>query len=274
MPTAPDLTAVTALVREVAEQVHLPLFGLAIEHEEKSPGELVSRVDRQAELLLTDGLRQIAPTIPVVGEEAAAEDVRLLGLLHSAEAVWLVDPLDGTAQFLAASPDHAIMVALVVHGETVAAVVHQPQHGRTYSAELGAGTWRDGHRLQRASADPGNLGGLRGAVLRRFMDEASLAVVDCHEPDFGDLTPNSTCAGVEYPRLVEGEADFLLFWRTLPWDHAPGALLLAEAGGAALRLDGRAYRPADNESGLLAAADRRTAEAVLSGLGLYRGGSR
>jgi 3'-phosphoadenosine 5'-phosphosulfate (PAPS) 3'-phosphatase len=116
MTTAPDFAAVAALVRDVAEQVHLPLFGLAIEHEEKSPGELVSRVDREAELLLTDGLRQIAPTIPVVGEEAAAHDAELLGLLQSAEAVWLVDPLDGTAQFLAASPDHAIMVALVVRG--------------------------------------------------------------------------------------------------------------------------------------------------------------
>jgi 3'-phosphoadenosine 5'-phosphosulfate (PAPS) 3'-phosphatase len=67
--------------------------------------------------------------------------------------------------------------------------------------------------------------------------------IDANAPKFGDLTPATTYAGVEYPRIVEGEADFLLFWRTLAWDHAPGALLLTEAGGVTVRPDGRAYRP-------------------------------
>lgn len=270
MTGSPDIAAVGVLVREVAGQVHVPLFGLAVEQEEKSPGELVSRVDREAELLLVDGLRALAPSIPVIGEEAAFSDPRLLGLLRTSEAVWLVDPLDGTAQFLAGSPDHAIMVALVVRGRTVAAVVHQPQHDRIYVAELGAGTWRDGVRVQRAPAPDGDLGSLRGAVLRRYLDDHARAAVDTNAWRFRDLTPHSTCAGVEYPRLLEGEADFLLFWRTLPWDHAPGALLLSEAGGAALRPDRSDYQPDDDAYGLLAAADRLTATAVLSGLGLSR----
>lgn len=271
MTSLPDMVAVGLLVREVAEQVHVPLFGLAVEREEKSPGELVSRVDQDAELLLVDGLRGLAPSIPVIGEEAASCDPRLLELLRSREAVWLVDPLDGTAQFLAGSPDHAIMIALVVRGRTVAAVVHQPQHDRTYVAERGAGTWRDGARVQRAPAPDGDLVRLRGAVLRRFLDVDARAAVASNAGRFGDLTPHSTCAGVEYPRLLEGEADFLLFWRTLPWDHAPGALLLSEAGGVALRPDCSDYRPDDDTQGLLAAADRRTAAAVLAGLGLSHG---
>ncbi len=263
-----DVSAVGVLVRAVAEQVHLPLFGLAVEHEEKSPGELVSRVDREAELLLIEGLQALAPGVPVIGEEAASGEPRLLELLRSREAVWLVDPLDGTGQFLAGSPNHAVMVGLVVGGRTVAAVVHQPQHGCTYIAEQGAGTWRDGVRVQRAPPPDGELAQLRGAVFRRFLDEDAVASVDRNAFRFGDLTPHSLCAGVEYPRLVEGETDFLLFWRTLPWDHAPGALLLSEAGGVAVRPDGSDYRPDDYERGLLAAPDRGTAAAVLAGLGL------
>jgi len=263
-----DLDAVTGLVRHVAAEVHLPLFRQAVDREEKSPGELVSRVDREAERLLIDGLAELAPGVPVVGEEAASADPSLLAVLRGGRAVWLVDPLDGTAQFLDGSADHAIMLALVQAGSPVAAVVHQPQHRRTYTAELGGGTWRDGVRLQTRAADPRDLPGLRGGVLRRFLDEPARRAVAEHEDRFGDLTPATTCAGVEYPRIAEGDADFLLFWRTLPWDHAPGALLLREAGGIAVRPDGTPYRADDDRAGLLAAADPATADAVLRGLGI------
>ncbi|MCU1692364.1 MAG: Fructose,6-bisphosphatase [Frankiales bacterium] len=263
-----DLDAVGDLVRQVAAEVHLPLFRQGVAGEEKSPGELVSQVDREAERLLVAGLQAITPGLPVVGEEAASEDPRLLKALQGGRPVWLVDPLDGTAQFLAGSPDHAVMLALVQAGQTVFALVHQPQHGRTYTAERGCGAWRDGVRLRREAADPRGLAQLRGGVLRRFLDPAARRAVEDNAHRFGDLTPGSTCAGIEYPRLLEGQADFLLFWRTLPWDHAPGALLLSEAGGAAVRPEGSAYRPDDDRSGLLAAADPATAQAVLEGLGL------
>ncbi|SOC50379.1 fructose-1,6-bisphosphatase [Blastococcus aggregatus] len=256
------------MVRDVAARVHVPAFGQGVAGEEKSPGEFVSRVDREAEPLLTDGLAELTPGFPVVGEEAVSADPSLLGALRGDRPVWLVDPLDGTTQFLAGSPDHAIMLALVDRGQTVAAVVHQPQHGRTYTAELGGGTWRDGVRLHREPADPGDLAALRGAVLRRFLSPDARRAIEANEHRFGDLAPQTTCAGVEYPRIVEAQADFVLFWRTLAWDHAPGALLLTEAGGVAVRPDGSTYRPDDDRSGLLAAADGGTAQAVLAGLGL------
>lgn len=159
------------------------------------------------------------------------------------------------------------MLALVSGGAVVAAIIHQPQHQRTYTAELGSGSWRNGIRLQ-TTPRAGTTAELRGAVLRRFLDEPARRAVADNQALFGDLTPATTCAGVEYPRIIEGESDFLLFWRTLAWDHAPGALLLREAGGAAVRPDGSDYRPDDERSGLLAAADPITAVRVLRGLGL------
>lgn len=263
-----DLDRVADLAREVAERVHVPLFRSGVQSEEKSPGELVSRVDREAEELLLEGLWDLAPGMPVVGEEGASVDGSILLALAGDQPVWLVDPLDGTTQFLDGSPDHAIMLALVQAGRTINAVVHQPQHRRTYTAELGSGTWRDGTRLQRDAAAADDLADLRGGVLRRFLDDQTRQDVDSNASRFSDLTPATTCAGVEYPRIVEGEADFLLFWRTLPWDHAPGALLLTEAGGVAVRPDGSSYRCDDERVGLLAAADASTAQAVLRGLGI------
>lgn len=69
--------------------------------------------------------------------------------------------------------------------------------------------------------------------------------------------PGRHAAGIEYPDIAEGALDFILYWRTLPWDHAPGSLLVAEAGGVSARLDGSPYRPEapGGEDGLLVAAD-------------------
>ena len=154
-------------------------------------------------------------------------------------------------------------------GRVLSAVVYQPQHKRTCTAELGCGAWRDGVRLRREPA-ASDLPRLCGGVLRRFLDDQTRQAVEANAPPFGsDLTPATTCAGVEYPRIIEGYADFLLFWRTLDWDHAPGALLLTEAGGAIIRPDGSPYLCNDDRMGLLVAADGATANAVLHGLGAW-----
>ncbi|MEV6108207.1 inositol monophosphatase [Streptomyces sp. NPDC051940] len=247
------LDDVTDILREAADAAVTPRFRAlaAGDVDEKAPGEVVTVADREAEELIGRRLRALLDA-PVVGEEAAAADPSLVRALREADAAWLVDPLDGTANFVAGSPEHAVMAALVRHGETVAAWIVQPATGRAYTAERGAGAWCDGVRLRRA---PGAAEKLRGDALTRFLDPDTRAHVEAAAPHFAELGAGSKCAGFDYPRLAEGERDFVLFHRTLPWDHAPGALLLAEAGGVVRRPDGSVYGPADDRTGLLAAAD-------------------
>ncbi|NUW38088.1 inositol monophosphatase [Nonomuraea sp. SMC257] len=263
-----DVDQVTEIVVDAARVAILPRFRALADGEvaEKSPGEVVTVADREAEELISRRLREVLDA-PVVGEEAAADAPQLLTALREAPAAWVVDPLDGTANFVAGRPDYAVMAALVRDGETVAAWIAQPAQGRVYVAERGAGAWRDGVRLRREPA-PGDPAALRGAALTRFLDPAAKAQVEAAAPRFAALGPGSGCAGVDYPRLVDGEQDFVLFQRTLPWDHAPGVLLLTEAGGHARRLDGSTYRPADPRAGLLDAADPtcwETARSLLLG---------
>lgn len=239
----PDLDAVVALVEQVARDALVAVEDVR----EKSAGEVVTAADLAAEALLTAGLHDLTPGVPVLGEEAASVDPSLLGLLVRPGPVWVVDPLDGTAAYVAGSPDHAVLVALVEDGATTAAVVHQPAHRRTWTAVRGGGAWRDGRRLRvRPAADPP-----RAAVLRRFLPPDVRARVD---GALGEEPPPSTCAGVLYPQLAEGELDLLLFWRTLPWDHAAGVLLATEAGAAARRPGGHDYRPGAPGEGLLVTA--------------------
>ena len=96
--------------------------------------------------------------------------------------------------------------------------------------------------------------GLRGAVLSRFLFPSVSSAVDAGRDRFASITAGRRCAGFDYPAVVDGGQDFVLFWRTLSWDHAPGVLLLQEAGGIARRPDTSVYRPTDTAEGLLAAA--------------------
>lgn len=267
-----DLDAVGRLIRDVADAVITPRFNALHDGDvsEKSPGELVTIADTEAETLLAAGLQELLPGVPVVGEEAASLDPLLHDVLPGAPLAWLVDPLDGTPGFVTGSADHAVMVALLAWGETIASWIYQPQYGALYVAERGSGAYRNGVRLSREPVVGRSLINLRGGVYRNFLDAEVSAAVQANEHRFASLEPLSGCAGVEYPRLVSGGADFLLYWRALPWDHAAGALLLQEAGGVARRIDGRDYHPGQPGRGLLVASDPASWHEVREGLGLAR----
>jgi fructose-1,6-bisphosphatase/inositol monophosphatase family enzyme len=256
------IDAVTDILLEAADAAIVPRFRAlaAADIAEKSPGELVTVADREAEDLITPRLKALVDA-PVVGEEATAASPGLVSALWEAPAAWLVDPLDGTANFVAGRPEWAVMAALVRAGQTVAAWIVRPADDRVYVAESGGGAWRNGVRIRRAPA-PADPAALRGAAHTRFLDAAGRARVQAAAPRFAELGPGASCAGVDYPRLLEGGLDFVLFWRTLPWDHAPGTLLLTEGDAVARRPDGTGYSPADDRAGLLSAAGDRCWQTV------------
>jgi fructose-1,6-bisphosphatase/inositol monophosphatase family enzyme len=247
-----SLERVGALMAEAAERAVLPRFRALAQNEveEKSPGELVTIADREAEAILTAGLAPLLPGSRVIGEEACAIDPRLLDTLGEG-TVWLVDPLDGTGNFVAGRPDFAVMVALLRGGEVQAGWMLNPLTGQLARAELGGGAWIGERRLQAVAHVPGaRLSGSMG----RFMPEEMQSSLDERLRSGADRLPGLMSAGAEYPMIGAGERDFAFYWRTLAWDHAAGVLFVNEAGGKAARPDGSAYQPAILGNGLLAAA--------------------
>jgi fructose-1,6-bisphosphatase/inositol monophosphatase family enzyme len=262
-----DTDAIGALLRKTAATVIAPRFRAlaASEIEEKSPGEVVTIADREAETALTAGLRALAPGVPVIGEEAAETSPALLDAVATAPMAWLVDPLDGTANFARGDAHWATMIALIRAGETVASWIYRHTDDGLYVAELGGGAWRDGRRLT-CPAEAMDVGSLRGAVLRRFLTDEERARMVPRFGRFARVSGGFSCTGYEYPAIVEGEEEFALFQRLLPWDHAPGALLLSEAGGVARHPDGAAFRPGELRRGLLLAASPAIWDAVRASL--------
>jgi fructose-1,6-bisphosphatase/inositol monophosphatase family enzyme len=158
------------------------------------------------------------------------------------------------------------MVALVRNGDTVASWILNPVTDQLSVAEKGSGSWINGERIT-VSEDVPELAFMHGAALRRFLPQELAEHVNAVEGSFANLSVGSKCAGFDYPAIANGSMDFALYWRTLPWDHAPGVLFLQEAGGHATRLDGSAYRPADHaRSGLLVARNKETWMSVQSTL--------
>lgn len=253
---------VSALLRHVAATELRPRRSAAVARE-KAPGEVVTDADVAAERALTEGLARLTPGVMVIGEEAAHEDPRLLtGLAQHAEA-WLVDPLDGTGTFAAGEGPYGIMLALLRHGVTQAAWIHLPESDELAHARRGEGAWLDDRPVRVAS--PSSDATLRGGLLMRFFPDALRAHADEAAATAGYERTDGAhhCAAERYVALLRGEEQFAAYWRTLPWDHAPGALLVAEAGGSVARFDGRPYEPADIEgTSLLVASSTGIADAI------------
>ncbi|UNU43170.1 inositol monophosphatase [Sphingopyxis sp. YF1] len=243
---------VSMLMRDVAASAVMPRFRQLApgEIDEKTPGEIVTIADRDAEARLHAGLAALDPGARIVGEEAAGQDPRLLDGIGDGR-VWLIDPLDGTANFAEGRAPFGLMVALVEDGEPVAGWMLDPLSGRMCHAERGGGASCDGQpvRARAALRTPP-----RAALGTHFMTAERRARVEAAAEGALAVQPVPRCAAESYPRLVLGHDDIALFQRILPWDHAAGALFLTEAGGRATHWDGTPWRVGGAGQGMLAAA--------------------
>lgn len=251
-----DTDAVLALMKDVAAEVITPRFRSLADGEvmEKNPGDLVTVADQEAEALLTKAISTAYPLSVILGEEATAADPMLVQRFRAAAHAFTVDPVDGTKNFVHGSRDHAVMVSEVHGGQTVRGWIWQPEHGVAWVAERGGGVYRNGVRMLREPVS-GDGPGPQGAT--------SMWSLRGHS--FGDLPPlvgSWVCCGVDYPKLVGGEIDYLLYGRNSAWDHSPGALMVAEAGGRTGHPDGTVYEPRRTTAGIIVAADPTTFGAV------------
>lgn len=255
----PDVDRVTALLDEVARAELLPRFQrlTAADIHDKAtvdnPGDIVTEADLAAERALQRALTPLVPGARFLGEETAAADPSVLALLDGDDPVWVVDPLDGTRNFAAGVPAFGIIVALVVGGRTRAGWIHLPLEATTLTAVAGGGAYEQSRRLHAAAALTRGAKP-RGTVYTRFMSPDDRARFERPNPAIDPL-PAVGVSAVEYALLARGSKDFVLYHRLLPWDHAAGALIVTEAGGAARHPDGRPYAPAGHDHRALAVAD-------------------
>jgi len=249
-----------------AAEVHLAGLGSVQDGDvvSKSRSDFVSQVDLDAQRVIIDVLRERHPDHEVLGEEMSEQEQA--SRAQTSAPLWVIDPLDGTTNFLHGHPFFGASVALVVDGQAVVGVVDSPLLSERWWARRRGGAW-----LQRRGEAPRRLrtsapDSLARALIATGFPFKALHLLPEYLGQFERVLSNTAgirrcgAAAVDLCYLASGRVD--AFWEGVlkPWDIAAGAVIVREAGGVVERVDGA---PLDFASGSVLAAGSR---ASLEGL--------
>ncbi len=245
------LRAPAVALAEAAGCAIMAVYAKAFAVESKDDRSPLTAADLASHRLLVDGLEALTPSVPVLSEESLA--------IPAAERLawprlWLVDPLDGTREFVKRNGEFCVCIALIEHGVPVLGVVHAPVTSVTWSAVAGLGAWRReagaaevplAATTPRATCPRGTVPTeqgatpLRVAASRSHLDARTAALLE-RLPDAERVPMGSA---LKFGLLAEGRLDlYPRFGPTSEWDTAAGQCLVEAVGGAVLDLDGRPLR--------------------------------
>ena len=223
-------------IAQAAGRAILEIYLTGFEVARKDDDSPLTQADLVAHRRILDGLRRLTPDIPVLSEESAPADI---AARRRWPRLWLVDPLDGTREFIKRNGEFTVNIALVEGDTAVFGVVHQPVSGRLWHGGAHGAWARDGAldlavRVAEPSPRP-----LRVAASRSHRDARTQAFLEA----LGEVEPVACGSSLKFCRIAEGAIDlYPRFGPTSEWDTAAGQAILEAAGGAVTDLHGRPLR--------------------------------
>jgi len=200
---------------------------------EKSQHDFVTEVDRAAEGMIAEEIARAEPDSVIVGEELSPKRGT------RGELVWIVDPLDGTTNFLHGYPQYAVSIACLVDGKLAAGVIHDVCRKRTYRAIRGGGAFEENTRLGvSAVTEP------RRALIGTGFPFKALNLLHVYLAQFAGVIGAASgirragAAALDLADVAAGRLDGFWELSLAPWDVGAGALLIREAGGIITRPEG------------------------------------
>ncbi|MBX7146860.1 MAG: 3'(2'),5'-bisphosphate nucleotidase CysQ [Alphaproteobacteria bacterium] len=198
--------------------------------EEKPDTSPVTPADKEADEFILSGLRKLTPDIPAISEEIF-DHLSSPYLEKNDRQFWLIDPLDGTRQFIKKNPEFTVNIALIRDHKPIFGVIHVPCNNTTFWGGENLGAWRSNN-------------GIKNAIAARTPDKAGLTIVTSrsnkmpeHAKSFLEkytiLERNPVSSSLKFCLLAEGKADlYPRFGHTMEWDTAAGQAILEAAGGS------------------------------------------
>jgi 3'(2'), 5'-bisphosphate nucleotidase len=231
-----DLTSLLPAVQDITRRagaVVLDVYAQDFDVHNKADASPVTLADTRAEALIVPALRALLPGVPVVAEEAASRGESPA----VADRFWLVDPLDGTREFVSRNGEFTVNIALIQDGLPVLGVVLVPVTDQLYSAVVGSGAWLQHGGLRRAiRCRRAPDAGATLACSRSHGDDAAMATWLRGRPVAARIAAGSS---LKFGLIAAGVADvYPRFGRTMEWDTAAGHALVLAAGGQVTDLAG------------------------------------
>ncbi len=229
-----ELARECAAIARVAGRAIMQIYAgeFAVEHkDDQSP---LTAADLAAHHAIVDGLSALTPRLPVLSEESAEQVA--WNERREWTRYWLVDPLDGTREFVKRNGEFTVNIALIEHGEPTLGVVYAPALDEMYTAWAGGNAWVETSRGEavalstRPRATPLVVAGSRSHADPRML--TALEIVGAHELI-------ALGSSLKFCRTAQGQADlYVRYGPTSEWDTAAGQCVLEQAGGGVTRLDG------------------------------------
>ncbi|MBR2568033.1 MAG: inositol monophosphatase [Paenibacillus sp.] len=211
-----------------------------------SAADLVTEVDKGAEIMIRKLIMTHFPHHEILGEESVdpgrEASAQALQEAKEAEYLWIVDPIDGTTNFVHGLPFFSVSIALAHKGEVIVGVIYDPMRDELFVAEKGKGAYVHGKRM-RAAKDPALSDSLVATGFPTEHDEAlpnNLATIAALAPQVRNIrTIGSAALSMAY--VADGRLTGFYEWNLNAWDMAAGSLLITESGGRVTDIDGNPY---------------------------------
>lgn len=237
-----DLTSLAQHVAGIALQAGKEILAVYADPQQqalqlKADDSPVTSADLRAHALILQALHTLTPAWPVLSEESPLPPFAERAQWQD---YWLIDPLDGTREFLSRNGEFTVNIALIRHGAPVLGVVHAPVSGESWMGIPGSGAWKSaaGGPWQSIHSAPLNPALLRVLGSRRHGGDALQGLLARLQPHFAQISLSTTGSSLKFCLLAEGQADF--YPRLAPtseWDTAAAQAVLEAAGGAVWQED-------------------------------------
>ena len=228
---------VIALAREAATRI-LAIYDTAFDVEHKADASPLTEADLASHHCIIDGLKRLTPDVPVLSEESA----HLVGEVERRgwTRLWLVDPLDGTREFVKRNGEFTVNIALIEDGVAVFGVIQQPVTGALWHGTPGEGAFRrEGDTDARIQCRRPAAAPLRVAASRSHRDARTEAFM----ARLGEIEPMAQGSSLKFCRIAEGAMDvYPRFGPTSEWDTGAGQAIVEAAGGLVVDPRGRPLR--------------------------------
>jgi 3'(2'), 5'-bisphosphate nucleotidase len=248
----PELLQLTTIAH-AAGRVIMDIYSTDFTSRRKEDNSVVTEADEKAEHLILQNLNNIWPQIPVIAEENTADGKQVA----IGDRFFLVDPLDGTREFLKRNGEFTVNIALIENGEPIWGVIYAPAKDKMFVGAQSAGAYSSmcevakpcsGLQWTRLQVSPDRPGGPIAIASRSHSDKETAAFLEKNKPQ----QVVSTGSSLKFCLIAEGSADlYPRFGRTMEWDTAAGQAILEASGGHVRDLSGQRMSYGHEDRGFL-----------------------